>query len=104
MLKKCKICGKERYMSPWEDICYTCMCKKHLDDVKQNILSGEETETSCESDVICSWCGEKQEYDIDDYEIYEEDYPEMQCHDCKRYFYLDVSVSYHYSTERIEED
>lgn len=104
MLKKCKVCGKVRNMMSWEDTCYTCCCKKHLDEVKQNILSGEETETSCEDEIICPWCGEVQEYDIEDYEIYEEGRHEMQCHDCERLFNLGVSVSYYYDTERIEEE
>lgn len=104
MLKTCKVCGKARDMMSWEDTCYTCCCQKHLDEVKHNILSGEETETLCEDAVICPWCGEVQEYDIEDYEIYEEGDHEMQCHDCEKYFTLCTNVSYSYDTTRIEED
>lgn len=104
MLKTCKVCGKARDMMSWEDTCYTCCCQKHLDEVKHNILGGEETETSCEDEVICPWCGEVQEYDIEDYEIYEEGEHEMQCHDCEKYFKLGVSVFYYYGTERIGDD
>lgn len=103
MKKICKVCGKERYMMSWEDTCYTCCCEQHLSEIKQNILSGEETETSCEDEVICPWCGEVQEYDIDDYEIYEEGSHEMQCQDCNKKFRMTTNVSYSYDTEQLEE-
>lgn len=102
MKKICKVCEKERHMMSWQDTCYSCECDKYLNDVKQNILSDKVSETSCEDNVICPWCGEVQEGDIYNYEYYEEGIHEMQCNDCGRKFILTTNVSYSYDTERLE--
>ncbi len=99
MLKTCKICGKQREMMSWENTCFQCNEEKHYKELKEEILSGETASTSCEDKIVCPHCGEIQEYDADDYEVYEDGDHVMQCHDCEKYFRLTVSVSYYYDTE-----
>lgn len=100
MKKICKVCGNERYTLSWEDTCYTCERKKYINDLKQDILSNERYETSCEDEIICPWCGEVQEYDGENYETYEEGEHIIECQCCDRKFKLTTNVSYSYDTKR----
>lgn len=103
MEKICKVCGETRHMMSWEDTCYTCMKRQYLDDLKEEIMNGDTYSTSCEDKVICPWCGEVQEYDFDDHEIYEEGEHDMICHLCDKSFRMQTNVSYYYDTERLED-
>ena len=54
MTVKRERCGKT-FNSYFTKQCVTCQTEKNIDDVKARILSGEETSTDCERDVICPW-------------------------------------------------
>ena len=99
-IKPCERCGKAFNSYFYETMCYKCQTEKNLEDVKENILSGEATSTDCESDVICPWCGEAIEGDCDTGEFYEDGTHVFDCPYCDKEFTLSTSVSYTYSTNR----
>ena len=103
MTVKCRICGRETHALPWEDpLCYSCQEKQWDEKIKEEIQSGEATETSCEDKIYCPWCGEIYE-DDDDYELmYQDGDHEVICYDCGKSFKVTTNVSVHYDTERIE--
>lgn len=105
MKKICRCCGKERDMLSWESRCYSCRKEENLRDVKERILSGELGGTECEDEIICPYCGEVNEYDIDYYnDIYTEGDKIMRCDYCEKEFNLCVNVFYSYDTSRLEEN
>jgi len=96
----CERCGKVFKSYMYETMCYKCQTEKNLEDIKAGILSGEETSTDCENDVICPWCGEVIEDDCETSAFYEDGTHVLQCPECDKEFALSTSVSYSYSTER----
>lgn len=102
MIKTCEVCGKQRKMLSWEDTCYTCANDKHYADLRENILSGEVTETSCEDEIVCPWCGERLDCD-DDYDLLYEGTHEVECYGCGRFFEVYTRVTYSYDTKRTED-
>lgn len=102
MTKTCKVCGKPREMLSWEDTCYTCTENLHYAELKEKILSGEETETSCEDEIVCPWCGERLDCS-DDYDLLCEGTHDLECYGCGRPFEVYTNVSYSYDTKRTEE-
>ena len=98
--KICQRCGKSFDSYFGETLCWSCNKAKNLEDVQESILSGEETSTDCENDVICPWCGEVIEPDCESSEFYEDGTHVMRCPECDKEFTLSTSVSYSYSTER----
>ena len=99
-VKSCERCGKTFNSYFYETMCYRCQTEKNIDDVKARILSGEETSTDCERDVICPWCGEVIEEDCETDVFYEDGEHVFDCPYCDKEFALSTSVSYTYSTER----
>ena len=92
-------------MCSWEDTCYGCSQKRHLQEIKEQLLSSEIDETSCESEIICPYCGEVNDYDCDYYDdIYTEGDKVMRCNCCEKEFNLCVNVSYSYDTSRLDEE
>lgn len=104
MLKTCGTCGEKRHMFSWETECYSCRTEKHKKELKRQIEDGEITETDCEDEVYCPYCGEEYEQDVDDYELYNEGETELVCPECDKLFVVEVSVSYSYATKRQEVD
>lgn len=99
-MKNCERCGKPFKSYFYETMCPRCSTEKYDEDLRERLVSGEETETDCESDVYCPWCGEKIETDCESREFYEEDTFAYTCPFCDKEFALSTSVSYHYSTKR----
>ena len=99
-LKSCERCGKTFKSYCYETMCYKCSKEKNLEDIKERILSGEDTSTDGEDEVICPWCGEVLEVDCETNEFYVGGKRVMRCFDCNKKFALSTSVSYSYSTER----
>lgn len=90
-------------MAYLDNVCAECKRKKYLEIVKEEILSGEETSTSCEDEIICPWCGEVQcmeaEFDI----IYTDgDHHGIECTNCGKKFTVTTEASYSYCTNREE--
>lgn len=98
----CKTCGKEMW-DGFYDECYSCRNKSCQDKIKEEISSGEEDSTFCEDDVFCPWCGEIYSTD-DDYDLYEEGEHELVCGECGKPFMADVTISYSYSTKKLDEE
>ena len=97
----CKTCGKEMW-DGFYDECYSCRNRGCQSKIREGIVSGEENSTSFEDDIFCPWCGEI--YNMDDEPIlYEEGEHNLFCSRCEKPFTVDVSVSYSYSTTRIDE-
>lgn len=103
MKVKCRICGCETHALSWEDpLCYSCKEKMWDERIKEEIQSGETTETSCEDKIYCPWCGEIYE-DYDNTELmYQDGDHEVTCDDCGKSFKVTTNVSISYDTERIE--
>lgn len=103
MLKPCAICGKEVDLLPWEEHCYTCRINEHFARIKREILSGEETSTYGEDEIICPWCGEIQDM-TDDCDVMYEDgtHEDIECSDCGKKFTVTTNISYSYDTDREE--
>ena len=102
--KICPICGKNKITFPWEDMCYSCQREQHEREIKEQIQSGHETETSYEDEIYCPWCGKKLYFEpCYDYELlYAAGDHEAECPECGKPFTVDTSVSYSYSTRRLE--
>ena len=103
MKVNCRICGRETHALSWEDpLCYSCKEKMWDERIKEEIQSGEATETSCEDKIYCPWCGEV--YDTtDEPEIaYGDGDHEVECVECRKPFKISTNVSISYDTERIE--
>ena len=92
----CSICGRETYKLPWEEnICYNCRKKQWDEKIKEDIQSGEATETSCEDKVYCPWCGEVYDTTDDPEVAYEDGIHEVDCPWCEKPFQVSTSVSVH---------
>lgn len=99
--KFCITCGRMfTAFDSWEKECYSCKIESERRTVKEAILSGETTETHCEQDIICPWCGETIEPDCECREAYEDGEHEFACPECDKVFCLETTVSYSYSTKR----
>lgn len=98
----CERCGKIVDMTTWQTHCYQCQQEIWQEKLKENILSGEEIETSCEDAVYCPYCGDKQDLG-DSWDIYEEGEHEYECECCDAKFKVETAVSYTFSTSRVEE-
>lgn len=102
--KICPVCEKNKITFTWEDMCYSCQQKKHKQEIKEAIQHGEKYEIFGEDEIYCPWCGEEIYFESDDYRIlYEDGVHETECPECGKLFYVETSVSYSYSTGRIEE-
>ena len=101
-MMRCKTCGKEMWDGFYNE-CYSCRDKSYQNKVKEDIISGEEDFTSFENDVFCPWCGEVYNTD-DEYDLYEDGEHELFCSKCEKQFIAEVSISYNYSTKRIDEE
>ncbi len=104
MRKICSICGEERLMLSWEDTCVTCTKEKHLNELRENILSNEITSTDCEDEIICPYCGEGIELECDDAANWEEGNYIGYCDWCDKDFRFQTHVSISYSSQRMKED
>lgn len=103
MRVNCKICGRETDILPWQNhLCYTCREREWDEKTKEEMQSGETTETSCEDKIYCPWCGEIYE-PYDEYELeYVDGVYEVTCNHCEKPFKVTTNVSVTYDTERIE--
>lgn len=108
MKKICRICGKEKEMFSWEDICYACKMEEHLKRQQKAIRDGEEDADTFSSDfVICPYCGNALEtcYGYEEFpEIYEDGDHEIECPECEKTFILETTISYYYETRRSERE
>lgn len=103
----CPICNKNEIWFSWENKCTDCQKKEYDNQIKENIVSGDEIRTYCESDIYCPWCGEKYEPDYcDDADVlYDEGEHELECPECEKRFRVITNISYSYDTDReVEED
>lgn len=99
-LETCARCGKAGILNE-NKICYDCREKEYYAGIRENIQSGEETETYNEEKIICPWCGAIQEHEGDYKILYEDGYhPGEQCGMCGKYYTINTDVSYSYSTTR----
>lgn len=101
---KCSVCGKPTHVLSWvsNPRCADCNKKAYMDALKNDLLSGKETNTFCEDDIICPYCGEIYEIE-DEYDLYSEGGHEVECPFCEKKFKVDTHVSFTFDTERIEE-
>jgi len=101
---KCSVCGQETYNCSWEgDKCFSCREKERLAKLAEYLQNDEETETSCESDIICPYCGYRYEADFESDYCYNEGDYEEQCPECEKTFTISTSVSITYNTTRKEQ-
>lgn len=100
MKKTCSGCGKVKSMFSWENKCFACGKKEYRQKIKDDIANGEITETNCETEIYCPWCGEAFDPSDFDGEMYEEGGHEITCSECEKDFVADVRVSYYYDTKR----
>ena len=99
-LETCARCGKQGILNE-NKICYGCRERDYYSIIRENIQSGEETETYNENKIICPWCGELQEHDGDHDILYGDgDHPGEQCEMCGKFYTISTDVSYSYSTKR----
>ena len=102
---KCKNCGREisKYDHDYRDgICFLCHKERYYDDLAQSLAENEETETECEDEIICPYCGYRMQ-DDDGYFLQERD-GDYECDNCGKTFNFTVNVEVTYSTSRREED
>lgn len=99
----CKICGKEisEYTHLYEnDLCYFCQKEVREREQAEALQNNEETETYCEHDIVCPWCGTHM-YDEDGDFVRVGD-GEYDCPECGKEFYFQADVEVTYSTQRKE--
>lgn len=99
----CKICGKEisEYTHLYEnDLCYFCQKEVREREQAEALQNNEETETYCEHDIVCPWCGCRFKDDCG-YFAREGD-GEYDCPECGKEFYFQADVEVTYSTQRKE--
>ena len=99
----CKICGKEisLFAQDYQDaMCSSCCKEAHYDELAQSLQEDEETETFCEDEVVCPYCGNRMA-DDDGYFIQEGD-GEYECDECGKTFNFTVHMEVTYSTSRKE--
>lgn len=100
---KCKICGKEigLYAQDYQDaMCSSCYKEASYYELAQSLQENEETETYCEDEIVCPYCGNRME-DYDGYFIQQGD-GEYECDECGKTFNFTVRVEATYSTSRKE--
>lgn len=98
--RSCKTCG--RLFDAWfyEKECYACRRESEALERKTGILKGEITETEGEEEIVCPWCGEAFETDLEDDRTYTEGGYEYECPECEKMFFLETCVSITYNTMR----
>ena len=100
----CKRCGKE--CAAWINggLCYDCLRKKHLEDIRESIIEGE-PDTFSDEYIVCPYCGAAiSDEDLIDYpELYEDGEHEISCIECDKKFKVDTSVSYSWETHKMED-
>lgn len=104
MKKMCSVCKKSRWMLSFEAECHSCQKERQRAELKEQLTSGEIEETSCEDDVICPWCGEDDQPEVDEDDLWVEGEYERRCGCCDKPYLLETSVSISYSTERKAEE
>lgn len=104
MEKICKVCGKNKFMMPWEDTCRACEKEQRLKRIQDDIVSGDEDVDTFSSDyIICPYCGyaSSDEYGYVDFpEMYEDGEHEVECGECGKTFILETNVSYSWETRK----
>ena len=103
--KHCRICGREisNYEFSYRDaMCYACLEDRHFDELAERLKNNEETETFCEDEIICPYCGNRMA-DDDGYFV-QEGGGEFTCEECNKTFDFKVNMEITYSTKRKEEN
>lgn len=100
----CERCGEQINVCSWEQkLCYSCVKKKHAEEIKDSILHGGEVGTDCEDEIYCPYCGEEVGLEpCDDGDVlYTEGDHEVECPHCERLFVVNTTVHCFYDTRRI---
>lgn len=100
---KCRICGNaidsfQHYLG--NDLCYSCSKKKYQDSLAKSLQENEETETFCEDEIVCPYCGYRMQDDDGYFE--REGSGEYECEKCGNTFEFEAEVEVSYSTRRIK--
>ena len=111
----CGIHRKDMAVAPWgryiknnegkyEDFiqCKPCKEKEVEDKIKSFQESGTDTEYT--DDIICPHCGQKHEQDGEREAFYYDGEHDFTCGYCNEDFTVSTSVSYTYSTYKLESD
>lgn len=108
----CERCGKPN--SVWIDweyrvlgnrLCFACQKAKRHEKEKQDLLDaikeGEDYEPySTDDGYYCPYCGEFNENNPDDYEMYEDGDHEAECYECGQKFIVNTYVRYSFESRR----
>lgn len=102
----CKRCGKEDKLA-WLNggLCYNCLNKKHLEDIRESIDKGD-PDTFSDEYIVCPYCGsavEGADTMIDFPELGEDGEHELECEDCGKEFKVETMVSVDWETHKVEE-
>lgn len=98
----CQKCGKEigyfdaKYGT---GLCYSCNKERTQDELAENLKSDEVTETSCEDNIVCPYCGCQIEDDCGEFSSAGSG--TYECPDCGKEFNFEADVSVTFSTYRI---
>ena len=98
----CSRCLKGEVFHSFTEYCFSCLQELNKERVTDNILSGEETETYGEDDIVCPYCGSHYEpFDVDEEgDYFDESEYDYKCCDCGHEFVYEASVSVTFSTRR----
>ena len=100
----CKICGKECHAWLNGGLCYDCMDKKRLEDIRESI-DEDEPDTFSDKYIVCPYCGSAMEGSnvmIDIPELGEDGEHELECEDCGKKFEVETMVSVDWETHKME--
>ena len=100
---KCKVCGEKIYSYEhyfFNDTCFSCRKRQQSEELATSLQNDEETETCCEDEIVCPYCG----YRIQDDDGYfeREQNGEFECYNCGKTFHYEVDIEVTYSTQRID--
>lgn len=102
----CKRCGKECVAWINDGLCYDCLSKKHLENIKESIIDGE-PDTFSDEYIVCPYCGaalEGNDAMIDFPELGEDGEHELECEECGKKFKVESMVSVDWETSKMEGD
>ena len=103
LMNICKVCGKQisEYEHDWKDgLCFGCYERQQEMKLASKLQNNIVTETNCEQDIVCPYCGYRME-DDDSYFIREQE-GEYECPECEKTFYFQACIDITYSTQRKE--
>lgn len=101
----CKRCGKE--CDAWLNggLCYDCLSKKHLENIRESIIEGE-PDTFSDEYIVCPYCGAvliDSEDAFEFPELYDDGEHQEICEECGKKFKVETMVSYSWETHKMEE-